>query len=303
MNFRILVSGVFVAAATAVAGAQAPAPTSAPETSIDMVLARAAAYVDKYEKDFAGVVAEEKYDQNSRQGGRFDQFGSIRHDTDKRRVFRSDLLLVRPEGAPSWTQFRDVFEVDGKMVRDRNDRLAKLFLEPNAATAKQIERIVNESARYNVGSIFRNFNVPVMALTILKQDNQYRFLYNHPEVEDADRTDGAWAVDYREVAMGTMIRTNNQQDLPIEGRMWIEPDTGRVLSTILRAQSQLIRASIEVDYGPEESLGILVPRTMKEEYRQYTDGSGVTTVATYSNFRRFQVKVDEQMAPSKQDQP
>jgi hypothetical protein len=301
MNPRILACGVLVAAATAVAGAQAPA--TAPETSIDMVLARAAAYVQKYEQDFEGVVAEEKYDQNSRQGGRFDQFGSIRHDTDKRRVFRSDLLLVRPEGAASWLQFRDVFEVDGKMVRDRNDRLAKLFLAPNATTAKQIERIMNESARYNVGSIFRNFNVPVMALAILKQENQYRFLYNHSDIDDAQRKDGAWAVDYREVATGTMIKTNNQQDLPIEGRMWIEPQTGRVLATILRAQSQLIRASIEVEYGFEESLGILVPRTMHEEYRQYTDGSGVTTTATYSNFRRFQVKVDEQMAPSKPDQP
>ena len=93
-----------------------------------MVMQRAMAYVKRYEKDFAGIVAEEKYEQISRQGGRFDQFGSIHHDAEKRRVFRSDLLLVKPEGAQSWVQFRDVFEVDGKLVRDRNDRLAKLFL-------------------------------------------------------------------------------------------------------------------------------------------------------------------------------
>jgi hypothetical protein len=295
MSLRILACGTLIAAATAIGSTQAPA--GAP--SLDLVLSRAAAYVQQYEKEFAGVVAEERYEQSSKQGGRFDQFGSIRHDTAKRRVFRSDLLLVRPEGASSWLQFRDVFEVDGRMVRDRNDRLAKLFLEPNVALAKQVERIRAESSRYNVGSIVRNINVPVMALAVLKRENQVRFFYNHVDTADTERSDGAWAIDYREVGRGTMIKTNGDQDMPMEGRFRIEPATGRVFSTILRAQSELIRGSIQVDYEPEASLGILVPRRMHEEYRQYTDGSGVTAVATYSNFRRFQVKVDEQMAPSK----
>jgi hypothetical protein len=301
MRFRALACGVMVVVASA--GMAAQSITAADPPTLDVVLTRAADYVQKYEKDLAGVVAEEKYDQNSRQGGRFDQFGSIRHDTEKRRVFRSDLLLVLPEGASAWVQFRDVFEVDGKMVRDRNDRLAKLFLEPNAATAKQIERIKSESARYNVGPIYRNINVPVMALQIVRRENQFRFLYNHSEADDSQRTDGAWAIDYREVGAPTMIRTNNQQNLPMEGRIWIHPVTGQVLSTLMRAQNQAIRGSIQVDYEPEESLGILVPRRMHEEYRMYTDGSGIIADATYSNFRRFQVKVDEQMSPSKPDQP
>ena len=330
MTLRILVCGIVIAVIAAAAipaaaqmpdaqapdtqapDAQAPAPyapapqapTSWPpadaEATLDVVLARAARYIDEYEQTFAGVVAEERYEQISRQGGRFDQFGSIRHDTGKRRVFRSDLLLVRPEGARSWQQFRDVFEVDGRMVRDRNDRLAKLFLDPNATTGKQIERIMAESARYNVGTIVRNVNVPVMALGILKYENQFRFMYSHTESADAERKDGAWAVDYREIGTNTMIKTNNKEDLPIEGRLWLEPTTGRVMGTILRAQSKLIRASIQVDYEFEPSLDLLVPRRMVEEYRQYTDGSGISGVATYSNFRRFQVKVDEQIAPIKE---
>jgi hypothetical protein len=299
MKARMLACGALVAAASVVAAGHAQTPAPAGQPTLDVVLARAGKYVQNYEKDFAGVVAEERYEQTSRQGGRFDQFGSIRHDTAKRRVFRSDLLLVRPEGADTWLQFRDVFEVDGRLVRDRNDRLAKLFLEPNASIAKQVQRIKDESARYNVGSIVRNVNVPVMALAVLKPENQIRFFYNHVEVTDAERKGTAWAIDYREVGIGTMIKTNGEQDMPMEGRLWIEPDTGRVLGTIMRAQSDLIRGSIQVDYGPEDTLGILVPRRMQEEYRQYTDGSGVTAVATYSNFRRFQVKVDEQMAPSK----
>jgi hypothetical protein len=150
-----------------------------------------------------------------------------------------------------------------------------------------------------VGSIVRNVNVPVMALAVLKPENQIRFFYNHVETADAERTDGAWAIDYREVGISTMIKTNGEKDMPIEGRLWIEPATGRVRGTIMRAQSELLKGVIQVDYEFEESLGIFVPRRMHEEYRQYADGSGVTAVATYSNFRRFQVKVDEQMAPTK----
>lgn len=276
-----------------------PIPKPASDLTIDIVLARAAAYVKRYEKDFGGVVAEERYEQDSRQGGRFDQFGSIHHDAGKHRVLRSDLLLVRPEGADSWQQFRDVFEVDGRTVRDRNDRLAKLFLDPTTTTAKQIQKIKDESARYNVGAITRNHNIPVFALRIVKVENQYRFLFNHDEPADAERTDGAWAIDYREVEPGTMIRTNGEEDLPVLGRLWIEPTTGRVFGTTLRAESKLLRSQIDVDYAQDATLGILVPRTMREAYRQYTDGATVTAVATYSNFRRFQVKVDEQIAPIK----
>ena len=315
MNHRIpFCALLFAAAAAASAGAQTPAPDApavppAPAVpaveppTIELVMARATAYVKRFEKDFAGIVAEEKYEQISRQGGRFDQFGSIHHDADKRRVFRSDLLLVKPETSESWLQFRDVFEVDGRLVRDRNDRLAKLFLSPDAATSKQVQRIKAESSRYNLGSIQRDINIPVLALYVLKEEKQFRFLFNHVETADDERTDGAWAVDYREVGAGTMIRTNNAEDLPIEGRLWIDPATGRVVETILRAQSKLLKASIQVDYGPEESLGMLVPRSMHEEYRQFTDGGGVTGVATYSNYRRFQVKVDEQMAPNRPERP
>ena len=38
-------------------------------------------------------------------------------------------------------------------MRDRNDRLQKIFLAPSKTTAQQADRIVRESARYNIGDI------------------------------------------------------------------------------------------------------------------------------------------------------
>ena len=93
------------------------------------------------------------------------------------RTLRSDLLLVHPVGADAWMQFRDVTEVDGKKLKDRNDRLARLFLEPSRNTAAQSRRIMDESARYNIGDIERNINLPVLALAVLDRRMQPGFRF------------------------------------------------------------------------------------------------------------------------------
>ena len=96
------------------------------EPSLATVLARAATYVADYQTRLAGIVAEEHYRQNvqtTSRGGR---------QTRQFRQLRSDVLMVKPAGADRWLQFRDVFEVDRKPIRDRDQRLYKLFVEsPN----------------------------------------------------------------------------------------------------------------------------------------------------------------------------
>ena len=298
MSQRFFLYAVLIVAAAAAAPAGYLRPSSEPVT-VEVVLARAGAYVRRYQQDFAGVVVQETYEQHARTGGRFDQFGRMRRDSEKFRELKSDLLLVRPEGADRWVQFRDVFEVDGRAVHDRNDRLAKLFLQPSSSTAKQVEKISAESSRYNVGPIVRNVNVPVLALLVLQAENQNRFLFNHVDAADAERTDGAWVIDYREIAAGTMIRTSGGRDLPVRGRFRVDPVTGQVLSSTLKAENRDVAATIDVTYEQETALGMFVPRAMHETYEQHADGAQVTGDATYSNFRRFQVKVDEKIAPIK----
>ena len=46
----------------------------------------------------------------------------------------SDVLIVQVPGTAEWVPFRDVFTIDGKPVRDREERLTKLFLEPTEST-------------------------------------------------------------------------------------------------------------------------------------------------------------------------
>src|SRR5215470_10221904 len=148
----------------------------APPVPLNVLLSRAATYVERYAAHLSGLVMEEAYVQDVEQINRFGYRMNTRGGVSHRQL-RSDLLLVRPEGAEAWMQFRDVFEVDGRGLRDRNDRLAKLFLQPSKSTAEQAEKIVRESARYNIGDIERTINLPMLALTVLDRGLQPNFQF------------------------------------------------------------------------------------------------------------------------------
>src|SRR4029077_16814295 len=80
-------------------------------------------------------------------------------------------------GAARWAEFRDVFEADGRPIRDREDRLTRLFLGGTPSARRQLSRILDESSRFNIGDIQRNINTPLFALQILEAANQGRFKF------------------------------------------------------------------------------------------------------------------------------
>ena len=67
---------------------------------------------------------------------------------------------------------------DGKPVRDRQQRLtsASWMARPRPSG---IQRIIDESARYNIGTIERNVNTPTLPLLFLEPANQRRFRFKH----------------------------------------------------------------------------------------------------------------------------
>ena len=268
---------------------------------LDAVLARTGVYVEEFQRQLSGVVAEEQYVQDVRfplgTGTRYNPL-QARH-----RELKSDLLLVKPLGADRWIQFRDVFEVDGKTTRDRNERLIRLFLAPSSSSASQVQRIAEESSRYNIGNLYRTVNVPVLALVVLDPANQPRFTFKRSDHRDpllehgTERPPDVWVIEYQEVQKQTMIRTTNGRDLPARGRFWIETATGHVLASELVAEDPTISGTIDVDYGVEPAIGLLVPVSMRERYDIRSDGSRVDGEASYRRYRQFQVKVDEKLAP------
>jgi hypothetical protein len=292
-------------------------PAAAQEPDLRAVLERAGSYVAEFQRQFSGIVAEEQYTQEIKAVARQSPCNARGMPVATRvcqeqlvypvrSELRSDLLLVKPGGADDWLQYRDVFELDGLPVRNRSERLTSLFLVPSSASRNQIARIRDESARYNIGDIHRNVNVPLFALTFLAPGNQARFKFKRTD-ERVPATFGprlaegsafhvsteVWVVQYQEVRRGTMIHTNHNKDLPSRGRFWIEPATGRVLMTELVARNRELRATIDVSYQSQPLLGLLVPIEMREWYDGLRSGSRIEAVATYGKFRQFQVNTHE----------
>src|SRR6266849_5809554 len=146
-------------------------PAAAQPLTLARVLDRAATYVADFERQLSGIVAEERYVQEvkafSRRSGcpaeaTYTAILRCRGQltTPIRLELKSDLLLVLVQAARQWVQFRDVFEADGVSVRDRPERLTRLFLVESTASRDRIGAILKESARYNIGDIQRNINTP-----------------------------------------------------------------------------------------------------------------------------------------------
>ena len=264
------------------------------EPTMEVVLARVAAYVADYQKRLAGIVAEEHYRQNvqtTTRGGR---------TARQFRELRSDLLLVKPGGEDRWLQFRDVFEVDRKPIRDRDQRLYKLFLDTTPTSRTKAEAIQAESARYNIGPLLRTVNIPILALVFVERSNQPRMKFEKADTGNVRRFAGLaeakdiWLIEYRELAPGTLIRGDADKDMPSHGRMWIDSATGRILRTELRSENLVIRAFIDVAYKAEPGLDLLVPGEMRENYvLRRSDEARIDGRASYSRFRQFTVTTTE----------
>jgi hypothetical protein len=280
-------------------GAEAPSvPVAHP--ALAPILSSAAAYLDRFTTAFGNVVAEERYVQDRLAGGRLIARPSAAPAGPAHRELRSDLVLVRTADSLGWQMFRDVFEVDGAPVRDRQERLSRLFEQPAAEALDQAARIVRESARYNIGVTDRTINTPVVALFFLHADHQSRF-----EFSSGARTPGfserVDVVSFRELGRPTIIRTMQNGDRPASGRLWINRVSGEILQTELLLTGDGVSIRLTTLFRHDATLNIAVPVRMQEEY--VLPGDKLVGTATYGAFRRFSVTTDTAVgAPGKSPQ-
>jgi hypothetical protein len=287
---RVGFAAAFVVLATNVAVAQ---------TDVSVLVDRASAYVETFQRQFGSVVAEERYEQRLRRipnptNTSLQQRGG---GGPQETTLVSDFLLVEVKGE-GWVPFRDVFERDGKPVRDREERLAKIFLKGERNAFEQARAVMTEGARYNIGNINRNINAPTLALAFLTEQHRRRFEFKLGKRDDADP---GVEIEYRETARPTFVSTTGGRDLPVKGRFWINETDGTVLRSELDAVDTGVEAHITVTYERDEGIGLFAPARMEERYRRPRDPMEVQGVATYSRFRRFQVSTTEELAPSAPD--
>jgi hypothetical protein len=245
------------------------------------VLMKASAYLAGYVKTLTSVVSEERYEQVvTRKADRTTAGVTVS------RVLLSDYLLVSVSATGDWMPFRDVYAVDGVPIRDRSDRLLKLFVEAPSDAYKQALRIRDESSRFNIGSGTRDTNVPTFALQILGDEWRGGFAFKLKGRERIGESD-AVVVEYLEVSSPTIVAGRHDEDIPSRGRFWIDPADGRILRTLFETRPSGGVNTLEVRFRYEPKLDLLVPGEMLE--RRYAGAETVEGRATYSNFRRFRV--------------
>jgi VWFA-related protein len=275
---------------------------------LDAALAAAARYIDEYERRISAIGAEEDYEQAVQTAGSAMVTGtlpSIRPvpsrdasaTTSATRRTRANIMTISL-GAQGWVAFRDVFEIDGRAVRDREERLSRILQNVNPDSLEQARQIAAESARYNLDAdtvrVARTINVPMTALLYLRAANQPRSVFR---LGKADRVNGVPCVtlQFTEQSRPRLVRTSD--DAPAQGTVWIDmAHGGRVLKTELRMESgargQFVRSQTAVTYARVEKLDLWVPVVMDESYELATRQT-VTGHATYSDFREFKVTTSE----------
>jgi hypothetical protein len=266
-------------------------------TELDRVLARSSDYVVEYGHELASVLAEERYSQRLVLRSNRTTFQS--------RELQSEIAFVRLPESTEWLSFRNVTTVDGTPIPEADGRLARVFQESSNTLLARAHAIAGESARYNLGPITREINVPTTALHFLHPNHKSGCRFEKDGEEEADG-ERAWVVRFRERERGSLITRGDGRNLPAEGRLWIVPVDGRVVRTELvvkdfvRGGGADSKATIHVRWRRDAALDLWVPAELSETYEgpwrtmttpRGSDRYDIEGTATYSNYRRFTVDV------------
>jgi hypothetical protein len=290
------------------------AQSTATDPALEPVLQKMARYVAGYGDKASLFVAVEKYTQGLALNGQ---------NRPPRRLV-AELAIVKAPGDTGWIGYRDVVEVNDNKISDRPDRLMTILTDMSADSS-QVTRLANDSARYNIGPISRNFDTPTSTLFFFYPANLPRFLFTKKDTRKFNGIE-TWEIAFKETQTPAIVRTRSGKLVPIEGTLWVSPADGAILKSrlVMRnfadqvaqpvqtvpgrgsgrnstgedAQRIETLADIEVTYSRNEKLGIWLPEKMTEVYSgPFPQRTGppapgtATTKATYSEFRQFDAGV------------
>jgi hypothetical protein len=162
---------------------------------------------------------------------------------------------------------------------------------------EQARRILEESARYNLGPR-RTVNLPTLALLCLHPRNQSRFTFKKGGTRRFEGFE-ALEVEFEEVQRPTLTRDSEGRSVPVRGRFWIHPTRGTVMRSEARYEAGRAEGFITTQYRREPRLAMWVPDEMYERYRNLPSRQepaprdSAEATARYSNYRQFRVAVEE----------
>ena len=262
MPLVLMLAGGTLAADSARAGAQ--------PVNREQLLQRTAAHVQQFIDNLTNVVAEEEYLQQFRQAA-------------GRRRLRSDFLLVRYPGEERlYVTFRDVLAVDSRPVRDQQERLTKLFLEPFDSAVRRAGEIQREGLRHSIER--GRLADPLDVIAYLQGRYHDNFAFSLGGYVPA------LGADVREVEL-TQVIPPGSRAVAVRAKAWIAERSGRVVRTELTVGTGAGARFTTTTFGVDPGLRIAVPVEMRDSAPVGLDE--FQGRATYRNFRRFEVRAQE----------
>ena len=266
-----------------------------PGSGFHTVLSSAMRYVMNYEQQFALLVSEEHYVQELQRppnpgdnlsrtnpGGGMRAGGAMNIQTIK-----SDFLLVQlGMDGEGWMPFRDAFEVKGKKLRNRDERLLKLFLENDRQAFEKAAGFNEASTKHHLGNVARTINIPTLGMMLLHPRVNERFEFTDGGEESINGRVLRKAI-YREAARPTLIKTTRGRDLALTGTIWIDPFSGAVVKSEMNAADPAVRAQVVVTFRRDDALEMWVPDKMQEYYKAAMAVDDILATATYTNVRKY----------------
>ena len=265
----------------------AAAAGDAPPALIDL-LVLAGEYVRGFQVDLASIIGDEKYRQSVRH---IEMRGGRDYAWTRERTTLSEMLFLWVAENRGWLAVRNVLAVDRKPVPDSGSRLERMLADPEPGALGRFRRLRDESARFNIGSIKRNFSDPALALQFVDPSFQPRFAFTLRNREVVNGT-VAWRIAFSERAAPTMITIDGRDSLST-GTIWVT-SSGIVVRTRLEMTdpASRLRLAMEVSHRRDAKLGGWLPIRMEETYSQTDKGGAVREeihcLATYANYRRFE---------------
>ena len=241
-------------------------------------------YIARFEQEASALVAEEHYTQRLESRGRDMQ---VQHFV---RALRSDYVLVKPADTEPWFGYRDIFDVDGKPVRERDARLVQLLSSTAPDSRDRAAAFAREGSRFNLGPE-RTINTPTLPMQLLARLNAPRFRVRAPR--GWERQSFA-ELTFEESVRPTIVRTPDGASVETRGTVSVRVSDGAIFNARLRFRfsgddRRDREATLYVEYGEVPGITVPVPLKMSEELP--TPDGQASGVATYTNYRRFQTTV------------
>ena len=270
-----VVCAMAAVAGLSIASLTASVPPAAQTPGVEDLLLAARTYLASYAQKVSGVTLDEALMLT-------ENANALRSVPQR---LASELILLNVGG--QLLGMRDVYSVDTKALRTKDARIARALAEPTAATWQMAQDHAREHAVYLRTNVVLWFSDPVMVTRCLVAEHRSRLTFR---VEGAKRMNGVqvYGLGFKETDKDPEKSILQIPGTPLaSGRFWVEAESGRIHQTEFWPESPTHNARVQVQYAPDEKLGVLLPRSASHAFEARERGTGISGTGGGGNSMRI----------------